>query len=58
MQIVPSVPCLNGLRADIFRPVERRRHDASLLAEWNLSQLQQPPFASDNSQISIFGDPA
>ena len=54
-----SVSCPNGLIANFYGPVEGRRHDSSLLAESKLLQkLNVHSFASDETPLCLYGDPA
>ena len=51
--------CANGLIANLYGPVEGRRHDAAILADSNLLEiLQDFSFAPDGTQMCIYGDPA
>ena len=49
----------NGLIANIFGPIEGKRHDSGMLAESNLlQQLQQRSFDTNGRVLCIYGDPA
>ena len=54
-----SVVAPNGLIANLYGPVEGRRHDSALLAMSGLlPQLEQHSFAPDGQALCIYGDPA
>ena len=54
-----SVVCPNGLIANLYGPVEGKRHDSSLLAESGLlEKLEMFSFAPDGTPLCIYGDPA
>ena len=54
-----SVVIPNGLIANLFGPVEGKRHDAAMLAQSGLlGQLQQHSYAPDGRILCIYGDPA
>ena len=54
-----SVVAPNGLIANLFGPVEGRKHDSSMLALSNLYQdLVQYSHKEDGSPLCIYGDPA
>ena len=44
-----SVTCPNGLIANLYGPVEGRRHDAAILADSNLLQTEEYSYAPDGS---------
>ena len=49
----------NGLIANLFGPIEGKRHDSDMLAESNLlQQLQQRSFDTNGRVLCIYGDPA
>ena len=49
----------NGLIANLFGPVEGRRHDSAMLAMSGLlEQLAQHSFNLNGHPLSIYGDPA
>ena len=51
-----SVVTPNGLIANLFGPVEGRRHDSAMLAM--LEQLEQHSFNLDGQPLCIYRDPA
>ena len=54
-----SVAASNGLIANLFGPVEGRRHDSAMLARSGLLQmLERYSIARDGSILCIYGDPA
>ncbi|XP_065055206.1 uncharacterized protein LOC135683782 [Rhopilema esculentum] len=54
-----SVVVPNGLIANLFGPVEGRRHDSGILAMSGLlNQLEQHSFTPDGQPLCIYGDPA
>ena len=54
-----SVVAPNGLIANMFGPVEGKRHDSGMLAQSNLlNQLQTWSFSQNNQPLCIYGDPA
>ena len=54
-----SVVTPNGLIANLFGPVEGRRHDSAMLAMSGLlEQLEQHSFNLDSQPLCIYGDPA
>ena len=54
-----SVAAPNGLIANLFGPVEGRRHDSAMLARSGLLQmLERYSIARDGSILCIYGDPA
>ena len=54
-----SVVTPNGLVANMFGPVEGRRHDSAMLAQSGLlPQMQQHSHAQDGRVLCIYGDPA
>ena len=54
-----SVVTPNGLIANLFGPVEGRRHDSGILAMSGLlNQLEQHSFTPDGQPLCIYGDPA
>ena len=54
-----SVVAPNGLIANLYGPVEGRRHDSALLAMSGLlPQLEQHSFSPDGPALCIYGDPA
>ena len=54
-----SVVTPNGLVANLFGPVEGRRHDSGMLATLGLlHQLEQHSFTPDGQPLFIYGDPA
>ena len=49
----------NGLIANLYGPVEGKRHDSGLLADSGLlSDLSRYSFAPDGTPLCIYGDPA
>ena len=54
-----SVVTPNGLIANLFGPVEGRRHDSGMLAMSGLlPQLEQMSFSPTGEAMCIYGDPA
>ena len=54
-----SVVAPNGLMANMFGPVEGRRHDSGMLVDSGLLQeLSHYSFAPDGTPLSVYGDPA
>ena len=54
-----AVVAPNGMVANLFGPIEGRRHDAALLANSGLLQsLQQHSVAPNGDVLCIYGDPA
>ena len=54
-----SVVAPNGLIANLYGPIEGRRHDAAMLAMSGLmGELEQYSFAPDGEALCIYGDPA
>ena len=54
-----SVVAPNGMIANLFWPVEGRRHDSRLLVMSGLlEQLEQHSFYQDGVALCIYGDPA
>ena len=54
-----SVATPSGLVANLFGPVEGKRHDSSMLAESGLlNQLQQHSWSPNGNLLCIYGDPA
>ena len=54
-----SVVAPNGLIANLFGPVEGRRHDSALLAMSGLlNQLEQRSVAPNGNPLCLYGDPA
>ena len=54
-----SAEAPNGPIANLFRPVERKRHDSGMLADSGLlNQLQQHSFDTGGRPLCIYGDPA
>ena len=54
-----SVVAPNGLIANLFGPVEGKRHDSGMLADSSLpNQLQQHSFYTGGRPLCIYGDPA
>ena len=54
-----SVVAPNGLIANLYGPVEGRRHDSALLAMSGLlPQLEQHSFSPEGEALCIYGDPA
>lgn len=54
-----SVTLPNGLIANIFGPIEGKRHDAGMLADSNLlDQLEQYAFSPTGVPLCLYGDPA
>ncbi|XP_065069062.1 uncharacterized protein LOC135694309 [Rhopilema esculentum] len=54
-----SVVAPNGMIANLFGPVEGRRHDSRLLVMSGLlEQLEQHSFSPDGVALCIYGDPA
>ena len=49
----------NGIVANIYGPVEGKRHDSGMLAESGLlNEFQQHSFAPNGDPLCIYGDPA
>ena len=54
-----SVVITNGMIANMFGPVEGRRHDCAMLAMSNLlPNLQRYAIDTQGSTLCIYGDPA
>ena len=54
-----SVVAPNGMIANLFGPVEGRRHDAAMLVMSGLlGQLEQHSYAPNGQALCIYGDPA
>ncbi|XP_028403364.1 uncharacterized protein LOC114526065 [Dendronephthya gigantea] len=54
-----SVTLPNGIIANMFGPIEGRRHDAGMLADSNLlNYLEQHAYSPDGEPMCIYGDPA
>ena len=54
-----SIPTPNGLVANLFGPVEGKRHDSGMLARSGvLNQLQQFSVDTNGNPLCIYGDPA
>lgn len=54
-----AIAAPNGLVANLFGPVEGRRHDSGMLADSGLlEKLQQHSFAPDGTLLCVYGDPA
>ena len=54
-----SVAAPNGLVANLFGPVEGRRHDSAMLARSGLlGHLKQHTIEQNGSILCIYGDPA
>lgn len=54
-----SVVIPNGLIANLFGPIEGKRHDSAMLAESGLlAELQQHSRGPDGRNLCIYGDPA
>ncbi|CAB3991852.1 Hypothetical predicted protein [Paramuricea clavata] len=54
-----SVSLPNGLIGHLYRPVEGKRHDASMLAESGLlADLERFAFSEEGQPMCIYGDPA
>ena len=54
-----SVTTPNGMIANLFGPVEGKRHDCAILAMSGLLQtLQRFPHGPNGGVLCIFGDPA
>ena len=54
-----SVVAANGMIANLFGPVEGRRHDSRMLAMSGLlDQLEPHSFSPDGQALCIYGDPA
>ena len=54
-----SVVAANGLIANLFGPVEGRRHDSGMLGDSGLfRELQQHSHDQNNNILCIYGDPA
>jgi len=54
-----SVVAPNGMIANLFGPVEGRRHDSALLAMSGLlNQLEERSFSPNGQALCIYGDPA
>ena len=54
-----SVVAPSGLIANLYGPVEGKRHDSSMLMDSSLlNQLQQYSFGQNQCTLCIYGDPA
>jgi len=54
-----SVVAPNGLLANLFGPVEGRRHDAAMLVLSDLlDELKEYSYAPNGDALCIYGDPA
>ena len=54
-----SVVAPNGLIANLYGPVEGKKHDSGMLADSNLlQQLQQRSYDTNGRVLCIYGDPA
>ena len=54
-----SVVTPNGLIANLFGPIEGRKHDAAMLRQFNLlGELRQFSHSANGSQLCIYGDHA
>ena len=54
-----SIVSPNGLIANLYGPVEGRRHDSGMLAESGLlGDLQRNPFSPLGQPLCVYGDPA
>ncbi|MCP4800255.1 MAG: transposase family protein [bacterium] len=54
-----SVVAPNGMIANLFGPIEGRRHDSRMLAMSGLlEQLEQHSFGPDGQALCLYGDPA
>ena len=54
-----SVVAPNGIIANLFGPVEGRRHDSGMLAMSGLlEELETYSFSPTGQPLSIYGDPA
>ena len=54
-----AVAAPNGLIANLFGPVEGRRHDSALLAMSGLlNQLEERSFSPNGNALCLYGDPA
>ena len=54
-----SVVAPNGLIANVYGPVEGRRHDSAMLAMSGLlTQVEEYSFSPENQPLCIYGDPA
>ena len=54
-----SVVAPNGLIANLYGPVEGKRHDSGMLMNSDLlNQLQQYSFCQNQRPLCIYGDPA
>lgn len=54
-----SVALPNGLTANLFGPVQRQKHDASVLDESGLlNELERHAFSPTGQALCIYGDPA
>ena len=54
-----SLVAANGLIANMFGPVEGKRHDSGMLTDSGLlNKLQQHSFDSNGNPLCIYGDPA
>ena len=54
-----SVVATNGLIANLFGPVDGKRHDSGMLADSSLpKQLQQHSFYTGGRPLCFYGDPA
>ena len=54
-----SVVTLSGIIANLFGPVEGRRHDSGMLAMSNLlDELETYSFSPNGQPLCIYGDPA
>ena len=54
-----SIATPNGMIANLFGPIEGRRHDSALLAESQVyQQLQRFAVDTNGNSLCIYGDPA
>ena len=54
-----SIVAPNGLIANLFRPIEGKRHDSAMLAQSQIfEQLQIHSFDTNGNTLCIYGDPA
>ena len=57
--IFQAVSTPNGLIANLFGPVEGRRHDSALLAMSGLlNQLEERSFSPNGNALCLYGEPA
>jgi len=54
-----SIATPNGLIANLYGPVEGKRHDSAMLAQSQvLNQLQRLSFNPHGDTLCVYGDPA